>query len=161
MDANDASQCIAGFPHGETEEGPGPANDMISKCIRSWWKEHGHLPLILPWQLESHFETWGQRVDHVIRKHREPGKYLDIHEVGYQAAAFMNKNGWTRCVVAAHEDSIDLCVKVMKKFDKRVVDTIHTNVYTPRSIGLWTRRPLLFKSYIAFETLLYKQRGWI
>lgn len=161
MDAKNTPQCIVGFPHGETEDGPGLANDMIAGCIRTWWKQNGHVPLILPWQLGSHFHTWGQRVDRVILRHREPGKYLDFHEIGYQAAAFMEKNGWTRCLVAAHEHSVDLCSKVMKKFDKEVVETIHTNVYTPRSIDFWTRRPLLFKSHIAFETIIYKKRGWI
>lgn len=161
MNANNAPQCIVGFPHGETEDGPGFANDMIAGCIRGWWKENKHVPLILPWQLEVHFQSWGQRVDCVIRKHRKPGKFLDFHEMGDQAAAFMERNGWTTCIVAAHEHSVDLCSKVMKKLGKKVIDTIHTNVYTPRSINFWTRRPLLFKSHIAFETIVYKHRGWI
>lgn len=91
--------------------------------------------------------------------------HIIIEPHPYRAAraayAAMRLRHWKTCVIAAHEDRIELHIKLMQKLGLKVEGTITAKTYDPRAKEFFFRNRCVHRAYRWFETRYYAHKGWI
>lgn len=128
------------------EEGvikPGKSNEFLAGVVEKYQKQF-KLPVISQWEIA---ECLQEAAHLIIRKHRKEDKYLDTHEVAYQAKRVLNVEKLSRPIIVAEPFHMWRCFMTVKKlgFFPRVADTSGCP-FDEKSEQKWTRSEELFQA---------------